>query len=95
MSNVRNTEGLLTPESLRLGLKEEWAMRLSRHTALVTLRWAGLGTSLPWRVTWEIVSRETGERIETHVVNFEMLNDARARWHREVQQIKDTARSHR
>lgn len=84
---MRNARNWLTPEALRSGQREQFAVERWPHRHVVSLAFVGEGYHLAWGVTRLILTR-AGELVEQHEWHFELLNDARNRWRTEVRKAR-------
>jgi hypothetical protein len=89
---MRSGEGWLTPESLREGLMEEYAVEIGDDVHTIVLGWAGMGTGFQWQVKRSIISRREGQVgvIESHAWWYDRLKLARWRWQEEVTSLRVT-----
>lgn len=88
---MRSGEGWLTPEALRAGVREQYAVDVDESRHLVTLEWAGETTPLPWRVTYTVLT-SAGVMVEVHNWWYERLKQARWRWQEQVTQLRPATR---
>lgn len=84
---MRNASKWLTPESLRAGSKEEYAVERWPRTYSVVLSHDALSPARPWLVVYTVRTR-AGAVVEASEFRYERLNDARLRWRTQVRKTR-------
>lgn len=84
---MRNASKWLTPESLREGSKEEYAVERWPRTHSVVLSHDAHSPSRPWLVVHTVRTR-AGTVVESSEFRYELLNQARERWRAQVRKTR-------